>query len=70
MAQPLTTGIAPDIELSGGYILRLTALDPTTGAVVSGVIVSGVAIQVETEEEPEAPPKLPPLTPLFIYERG
>lgn len=35
-----------DLDLGDGWTLRVTALDPTTGAVVSGVNVSNVAIQV------------------------
>jgi len=45
MAEPLKAGMAPDLILDGSYKVRLTAVDATTGAVVSGVIVSEVAIQ-------------------------
>ncbi len=45
MAEPLKAGIAPDLILDGSYKVRLTAIDANTGAVVAGVVVSGVAIQ-------------------------
>lgn len=41
----MKAGMAPDLILDGSYIVRLTAVDPVTGALVSGVIVSEVAIQ-------------------------
>jgi hypothetical protein len=33
-----------DLDLDGGYILRVTALDPATGDTVSGVNVSNLEI--------------------------
>ncbi len=45
MAEPLKAGMPPDLDIIGDYRVRLTAVSPTTGAVVFGVIVSGVAIQ-------------------------
>lgn len=47
MAQPFDLPLPPNLFLSGGYKIRVTALDPTTGAVVSGVNVSDVTLQVE-----------------------
>jgi len=46
VAAPLKTGLPPDCILDGGYIIRLTAVSATTGAVVAGVTVSGVELQV------------------------
>lgn len=46
MPAPLTAPMPPDLELDGNYTIRLTAVDPTTGAVVSGVTVSNLAMQV------------------------
>ena len=43
-AQPLIAGLPPDLDLPGGYTFRFDAVDPTTGATVSGVKVSAVAI--------------------------
>lgn len=43
-APPLVAGLPPDLDIDGGYTLRFDAVDPTTGATVSGVVVSAVAI--------------------------
>lgn len=44
MAKPYTAGIPPQLDLDAGYTIRLTALDPTTGAVVTAVNVSSLVI--------------------------
>ena len=44
MSAPLVAGLPPDLDLDGGYTFRFDAVDPTTGATVSGVKVSAVAI--------------------------
>lgn len=49
MAQPLVVGLPPNLEFTSGYLIRVTALDPTTGATVSGVTVSDVTFQVGDE---------------------
>lgn len=46
MAQPVTTGIPPGLTLGPNYIVRLTAVDPTSGDVVSGVTVSNTSLTV------------------------
>ena len=46
MPQPLIAGLPPDCELPAGYIIRVTALDPTTGATVGGVALSDVSLFV------------------------
>lgn len=45
-SKPLIAGLPPDLTLSAGYILRLNALDPLTGAEISGVAVSDVSFFV------------------------
>jgi len=45
-AAPEKAAMPPNVALTGDYILRLNALDPTTGAQVAGVTVSDVTIQV------------------------
>jgi hypothetical protein len=45
-AQPLIAGLPPDCELSAGYVIRVVALDPTTGATVTGVTLSDVSLFV------------------------
>ncbi len=52
MSEPLKAGMPPDLDIDGGYIVRLTAVDPVTGALVSGVVVSGVAIQAINKGTP------------------
>ena len=44
MAQPLTAPMPPDLDLPDGYVVEWAAINPTTGADVSGVVVSGVSI--------------------------
>lgn len=43
-AQPLIAPLPEGIELVSDYIIRITALNPATGASVSGVTVSDVVI--------------------------
>lgn len=47
MAQPFDVALPPDLLLAGGYKVRVTAIDPTTGNTVAGVNVSNVTLQVE-----------------------
>lgn len=49
MAQKLTANMPSDLVIGDGYRLRFTAVDPTDGSVVSGVVVS--AVNVDTEDE-------------------
>ena len=44
MAQTLSAPMPRDFDLDGGYVLRITAVDPTSGAAVSGVKVSSIVI--------------------------
>jgi hypothetical protein len=46
MAKPLIADLPIDLVLASGYQIRLVALDPTTGATISGVTVTDVAFQV------------------------
>ncbi len=48
MAQPLTVALPPNLVLWDGCIIRITAVDATTGADVTGVQVDNVSIEVET----------------------
>lgn len=45
MPQPLTVPLPPDINLWGDCILRVAAIDPTDGSIVSGVTVKDVSIE-------------------------
>lgn len=44
MAQPIVAALPPDLNLQAGYVIRVNALDPTTGAEVTGVTVTDFAI--------------------------
>jgi hypothetical protein len=44
VALKLTASLPPDLDLPPNWIVQLVAVDPTTGAAVSGVNVSNVAI--------------------------
>jgi hypothetical protein len=46
MAAPMKAGLPPECVLSSGYVLRLVALDATTGAQVAGVQLSEVSFFV------------------------
>lgn len=48
MAAPVNAPLPLGVELYDGYTLRLTALSPTTGALVNGVTISGATIQADT----------------------
>lgn len=49
MAQPLTVAMPPSLNLWDGCIIRVTAIDATTGALVAGVTVQDVSIEVAQE---------------------
>lgn len=38
----------PDLDLTGGFTIRLVAIDPTTGATVSGVTILSLVMMVNT----------------------
>lgn len=44
MAAPLVAGLPQDLDLSQGCTIRFDAVDPTTGAQVANVTVSGGSI--------------------------
>lgn len=67
MARRVIAPLAPELELSGGYVVRLVALDPTTGAAISGVAVSGVTMQVVKESAPEPPRTFSVIPPLLTW---
>ncbi len=59
--------IAPNLTLTAGYTVLLVALNPTTGAPVTGVTVSNVAMQVDTVLPEPEPEPVPEFVPLFTY---
>ena len=71
MAQRLIAPLAPGIVLQPGYIVKLVALNPATGAAVNGVVVSNVSMQVDVFEDGEDSQTQDQLTaPLFTYGGG
>ena len=54
MTQPLTVALPPGLSLGGGCTVTVTALDPATGNVVTGVNVSNVTLEVEQTAGSEA----------------
>ena len=46
MPIPFTAGMPRDLDLADGYIIRFSALNPTTGAEVAGVKVTGATLTV------------------------
>lgn len=47
MPVPQIIPLPPNFELSDGMQIRITAVDATTNATVSGVVVSSVSIDVD-----------------------
>jgi len=54
VSAPLAVALPPGLELSESYTISVTALDPATGNVVTGVNVSDVTIEVELTSGSEA----------------
>ena len=46
MATPLTIGMPATQDVGPNYTLRVTALDPTTGDLVAGVVIDTVVLDV------------------------
>jgi hypothetical protein len=44
MAIPLKAGIEDTLDLPDGYVVEWSAIDPTTGADVAGVVVTNVSL--------------------------
>lgn len=64
MPQPLIQALPSGMFFADGYRLRLTALDPTTGAVVAGVVVSETTFQVRpVDSGPGDSAPIPQLVP-------
>lgn len=47
MPAPQIAALPEFFTLASGMVIRLTAVDPTSGALVSGVTISGVSIDVD-----------------------
>lgn len=62
MAAPQIVPLPPFFQMSDGMKVVVTAIDATTGAVVSGVVVSNVSIDVDpdTSDQDATIPKVNP----------
>lgn len=69
MSIPRIAPLPPFLALADGMIIRITAIDAVTGATVSGVKVSNVAIDVDMGG-PDGLPAEPPLPPLLFQPAG
>jgi hypothetical protein len=61
VAAPQVAGLPPFFILKSGYTVRVTAQDPTSGAVVTGVIVSNVSLAVDPDDSSPVVPKAQPV---------
>jgi hypothetical protein len=70
MPQKLKASLPPDYDFPASWVVQLTAVDPSTGNLVSGVNVSKVAIVAEpvTPETTDTPPTLVPVPPVWLPE--
>ena len=50
MAAPQIAPLPPFFDMSDGMVIRVTAVDAATNATVSGVVISGVSIDVDPIE--------------------
>lgn len=46
MAAPATAAMPSQMDLSGGYTVRLTAVDPTTGNVISSITIASMVMLI------------------------
>jgi len=46
MPQPLIAALPLELVMESGYVIKVNALDPTTGAEITGVRVTDVTLQV------------------------
>lgn len=65
MAAPQNAPLPPFFTLNEGMIVRITAIDATTGAVVSGVKVSNASVDVDNFA-PDEPTPDQPKGPIFL----
>jgi hypothetical protein len=71
MAEKLKAALPEFMDLGGGWVLEWDAVDPTTGASVSGVVVSNTSLMVAGDlgAGDQGPPVLVP-APLLAHEPG
>lgn len=47
MSLPVKTGFPDNVKLTDGYVVRFTAVDASSGAVVTDVVISNASILAE-----------------------
>lgn len=52
MAAPQNVSLMPFFQLTRGMQIRITALDPTSGDPVTGVVLSNMALSVDQDTGP------------------
>jgi hypothetical protein len=50
MAAPQIVPLPPFFQMSDGMHVRVTAIDAATGSLVTGVVISDVSIDVDTDD--------------------
>lgn len=66
MSNPLLRGDLPEVTLDAGCTITFEALDPNTGATITGVVVSNAALYgVNVTDDTGAGP-LEPLPPIYV----
>lgn len=72
MANKIDAPLPAGFVLGPGWTVRVTAVDPTTGALVTGVKVSNVVINGDTASAIGAASQgaLTPVQPLLVLEEG
>lgn len=51
MAKKIRAALPPDVNLSGSWTIEWDAVDPVTGASVSGVVISETSLRVEGQAD-------------------
>lgn len=66
MAAPQQAPLPPFFDLGDGMLVRITAVDATTGAVVPDVIVSNVSLAVDPAGDAESLPSPSPVSGAYV----
>lgn len=69
MAAPLKAGIPPGLDLVSDFVIQFTALDESTGAVVSGVTVENATLLVDNLGGGDLSVGFTDLPPLLEYQQ-
>lgn len=62
MPAPQNAPLPPFLTLSKDYTVRVTALDPTSGALVADVVTSNVSLAVDQDDADLGPPSPLPVS--------